>query len=186
MQFIGFPKGEGEREEERMRPKIENCMNQCSGSWMIYSGPGSSSEFSEFRIQAKVSDPCGSNPCYLIIFGNCKQNHLKFNHKEESINYLPFSISYYSSTVHKVQNSKRNNIFIYLLFHVLLDPQHCIKVIFTEYRYPAMLFTSNKMFVVKNASLSYLRTHHIFAFWPPDLLVLPCPVLWFSSPSGYF
>ena len=56
---------------------------QCCGSGMIYSGSGSSSEFSEFRIriQAKVPDPCGSgsNPCYLIIFGNCKQNHLKPN-----------------------------------------------------------------------------------------------------------
>ena len=93
---------------------------------MIYSGSGS--EFSEFRvrIQAKVPGPCGSgsNPCYLSVFRNFKQNHLKFNHKEDStgINYLPFSISYYSPTVHEVQNSKRNNIFIYLLFCVLLDP----------------------------------------------------------------
>ena len=30
------------------------------GSGMIYSGSGSSFEFSEFRIQAKVPDPCGS------------------------------------------------------------------------------------------------------------------------------
>ena len=39
----------------------------------------------KFRIQAKVPDPCvsGSNPCYLTIFRNCKQNHLKFNQKEE-------------------------------------------------------------------------------------------------------
>ena len=69
---------------------------------MIYSesGSGSSSEFSEFRIQAKILDPCGSgsNPCYLSRFGNWKQNHIKFNHKEESINYLPFSISFYSPT----------------------------------------------------------------------------------------
>ena len=54
----------------------------------------------------------------VSIFGNCKQNHLKFNRKEESINYLPFSISYYSPTAHKVQNSKRNHIFISLLFHI--------------------------------------------------------------------
>ena len=35
---------------------------QCCGSGMIYSGSGSSFEFSEFRIriQAKVQDPCGS------------------------------------------------------------------------------------------------------------------------------
>ena len=119
--------------------------NQCCGCVMINSGSGSSSEFSDFRIQTKVSDPCGSgsNPCYLSIFENCKQNHLKFNHKEESINYLPFSISYYSPTVHKVQNSKRKNIFIYLLFHILLDririqakvpdPQHCFWRLWLSY-----------------------------------------------------
>ena len=33
---------------------------QCCGSGMIYSGSGSSFEFSEFQIQAKVPDPCGS------------------------------------------------------------------------------------------------------------------------------
>ena len=33
---------------------------QCCGSETIYSGSGSSFEFSEFRIQAKVPDPCGS------------------------------------------------------------------------------------------------------------------------------
>ena len=38
------------------------CSNQYCGSGMIYSGSGSSFEFSEFRIriQAKVPDPCGS------------------------------------------------------------------------------------------------------------------------------
>ena len=39
---------------------------------MIYSGSGSSSEFSEFRIriQAKVSDPCGSRskPCFFYVY----------------------------------------------------------------------------------------------------------------------
>ena len=57
------------------------------------------------RIQPgifRVPDPdpskiSGSNPFYFIIFGNFKQNHLKFNYKEESINYLPFAISYYST-----------------------------------------------------------------------------------------
>ena len=34
---------------------------QCCGSGMIYSGSVSSFEFSEFRIQAKVPDPSGSN-----------------------------------------------------------------------------------------------------------------------------
>ena len=43
------------------------------------------------RIQLRIflvledPDPCGSgsNHCYLSIFGNCKQNHLQFNHKED-------------------------------------------------------------------------------------------------------
>ena len=34
----------------------------------------------------------------LSIFGNLKK-FLKFNQKEESTNYLPFSVSYYSPTV---------------------------------------------------------------------------------------
>ena len=58
---------------------------------------------------------------YLYIW-KLKKTHLKFNQKDEYINYLPFSISYYSPTVHKVQNSQRNNSFIYLLFHIQLDP----------------------------------------------------------------
>ena len=40
----------------------------CCGSGMIYSGSGSSSEFSEFRIQAKVLDPYGSGSTTLIIY----------------------------------------------------------------------------------------------------------------------
>ena len=55
----------------------------------------------KFRIYADP-DP-SSNPCYLSLFRNCKQNHLKFNHKEESINYLPFSTSYYSPTKSRIQ-----------------------------------------------------------------------------------
>ena len=80
-----------------------------------FPSPGSRQRF---RIHADP-DP-GSNLCYLSIpvFGNCKQNHLKFNHKEESINYLPFSISYFRPTAHKVQNSQRNYIFTYLLFNI--------------------------------------------------------------------
>ena len=65
-----------------------HTLKQCCGSGMIYSESGLSFEFSEFWIQAKVPDPCrsgsGFNPCSLSICGNCKQNHLKFNHKEES------------------------------------------------------------------------------------------------------
>ena len=68
---------------------------QCCGS-----ETGSSSEFSEFRIQIRIhADPDPTHD--LSIFGNCKQIHLKFNHKEESIYYLPFSISHYSPTVHQ-------------------------------------------------------------------------------------
>ena len=44
-----------------------NIFWQCCGSGMIYSGSGSSYEFSEFRIriQAKVPDPCGSGSTTL-------------------------------------------------------------------------------------------------------------------------
>ena len=74
----------------------------------------------KFRIHADT-DPTHVIEVYLEIV---KQNHLKFNHNEESINYLPFSVSYYSPTVpvHKGKNLQRNYIFIYLLFHILLDP----------------------------------------------------------------
>ena len=40
-----------------------------------------------------------SYPYYLSIFGNYLKKHLKFNQREESINFLPFSISLYSPTV---------------------------------------------------------------------------------------
>ena len=82
--------------------------------------PALSSEF-RIRIQAKVLDPTHIISVYLEIV----KNHLKFIHKEESINYLPFSFSHSSPAVHRVQNSQRNNIFIYLLFHILLDPDPC-------------------------------------------------------------
>ena len=38
-------------------------------------------------------------------FGN-KKTHLKFKQKEESTNYLPFSILYYCPTAHSVLNSQ--------------------------------------------------------------------------------
>ena len=78
----------------------------------------SSGSGQKFRIHA---DP---DPTHVIlsIFRNCKKTHLKINHKEEFINYLQFYISYYSPTVLKVQDSKRNDIFIHLLVHILLDP----------------------------------------------------------------
>ena len=50
---------------------VYSCQkSQCCGSGMIYSGSGSSIEFSEFRIQA-------------ILFNQI------FNQKEESTKYLP-------------------------------------------------------------------------------------------------
>ena len=90
--------------------------NRCCGSETIYSGSGFSFEFSEFRIRAKVPDPCGSgsvsNLYYLSIFRNCKKTHLKFNHKEESINYLRFSISYY--TQYTQSRIQREVIFLFI------------------------------------------------------------------------
>ena len=77
---------------------------------MIYSGSGSgsSSEFSEFRIQAEVPVPCG----YFEIVNKATLNSII---KKNLINYLPFSISYFNPTLHKVQISKRNTfLFIYL------------------------------------------------------------------------
>ena len=56
---------------------------------MIYSG--SSYEFFELRIQPILQ--------YPSIFGNYFKN-LKFSQKEESTNYLQFSISYCSPAVH--------------------------------------------------------------------------------------
>ena len=110
---------------------------QCCGSGMIYSGSGSSSEFSEFRIpiQAKVPDSCGSgsNPCYLIIFGNCKQNHLKFNRNEESINYLPFYIILHSYSTQRPEFTEKLHFYLsafsYLAgsgsMRIRIHPQHC-------------------------------------------------------------
>ena len=67
-----------------------------------YSRSGSSFEFSEFRIQAKVPDPCGSrsNLQYILTKYIYKElKNLKFIQyiKKESNIYLPFSISYYST-----------------------------------------------------------------------------------------
>ena len=46
------------------KPRFQKSkkLKQCCGSGMIYSRSGSSFEFTEFRIQAKVPDPCGSGP----------------------------------------------------------------------------------------------------------------------------
>ena len=82
---------------------VVNALWQFCGSEMIYSGSGSSFESSEFRIQAKVPDPCG----YISdIFGIAKK--LKFNQKEQSTNYQYqlFSILYFSPTLQKVHSSQ--------------------------------------------------------------------------------
>ena len=119
--------------------------------WFI-PDPDTACEFSEFRIQVKVS---GSNSYYEVYLEIIKK-HLKFNQKEESTGtkYLPFSISYYSTLSTVLQHTQsricrpkmRNKIFIYLLFHFcwiqnnnsgsgsrqkfriqgVPDPQHCI------------------------------------------------------------
>ena len=39
---------------------VFDTFKQCCESEMIYSGSGSSLEFSEFRIRVEVRDPCGS------------------------------------------------------------------------------------------------------------------------------
>ena len=51
------------------------------------------------------SSGSGSKPCYFSTskFRNYRK-HLKFNHKEESISYLPFSISYYSPRSYSTQS----------------------------------------------------------------------------------
>ena len=79
-------------------------LEQCCGSGMNYSRSGSSFEFSEFWIQAKVPDSCGSgtNPYYLTIFGNYEKNTLNSTKKNNvpvtyQLQYLPFSISYTQS-----------------------------------------------------------------------------------------
>ena len=67
-------------------------------------------------------DPDSMYPTHFIsVFENCKQNHLKFNHKVEST-YQRFAlfyfIQYYSPTVHKVQNSKRKT-FLFICSFIL-------------------------------------------------------------------
>ena len=106
--------------KETLVTRLDPLIFECSVAWsgMIYSGSGYRFEFSEFRTQAQlaqVPDPCGSgsNPYYSSIIGN---------QKEESINYLPFSISQYSPTVllYSPEFSGLNfkiKVLIYLLFN---------------------------------------------------------------------
>ena len=106
---------------------------------MIYSGSGSSFDFSEFQIQANFQihvDP-DTDPTMLVkwVYLEIVKKHLKFNHKEEFINYRYLFA-----------------IFIYLPFHILLnnntgfgsrqkfrihadpDPQPCIQGLYPHYR----------------------------------------------------
>ena len=59
--------------------------------------------------------------------------HLKFNQKEEpesyNGNYLPCSISYYSPTIHSIQNSQADSSALFIFFWIWIqekipDPQH--------------------------------------------------------------
>ena len=65
-------------------PSLPNLLEylhffQCRESGMQFSGSGSSFEFSEFRMQAKVPDPTYINKVYIEI----KNTQIKFNQKEE-------------------------------------------------------------------------------------------------------
>ena len=68
----------------------------------------------KFRIHA---DPDPRYIYYLStgIFGNYEK-HLKFNQKEESINYLPFSISYYCTVLQYTQSRIHREITVLFIF----------------------------------------------------------------------
>ena len=83
------------------RIRIHNPKTSVSDPYSTESG--SSQKSSVVDPEWFIPDP---DPALNFPSSGYKQNHLKFNHKEESINYLPFFISYYSPTVHKVQNSQ--------------------------------------------------------------------------------
>ena len=63
----------------------------------MYSGSGSGYKFLEFRIRIQ---PLSSEHIWKLFL----KTHLKFILKEESTNYLPFSISYYTPTVQTYSN----------------------------------------------------------------------------------
>ena len=61
------------------------------------------------RFQVDISARTGGNcrQISLFVYDQFVTNGLvKFNRKEELTNYLPFSVSYYSPRVHRVQNSQ--------------------------------------------------------------------------------
>ena len=67
---------------------VQYCnSNQCCGSGI-------------FRVPDLCGSGSGSNPCSLSTVYN--KTTLNSNHKEESITYLPFSISYYSPTKSRI------------------------------------------------------------------------------------
>ena len=114
-------------------------LSPCCGSGMIYSGSGSSFEFSEFRIRIQP----------ILLRHHCNFfKYFKFNHKEEFTNYLTFSMSKYSPTIlytqSKIHRPKIKYLFIYSFIfcwirirnnnsgsrqkfriHADPDPQHC-------------------------------------------------------------
>ena len=74
-------------------------------NWSLVTENGIYIFFSVVDPECFIPDPDpglnfpSSGSMFVSIFGNSKKKHLKFNQRGESINYLPFSISYYSPTV---------------------------------------------------------------------------------------
>ena len=94
------------------------------GYGMIYSG--SSFEFFDFRIQAKVPDLCKSSGFMRIriqpmlfkyrmvrYMRYMQEKHLKFNNKKRIFNYLPFSIFNLLQAVDKKMRSLSCNRYRY-------------------------------------------------------------------------
>ena len=65
--------------------------------------PAPTSKKIGFGAALKVAAPAPQHCFYIQI--KLIKKHLKFHQKEELTNYLQFSISFYSSAVHTVQNS---------------------------------------------------------------------------------
>ena len=104
--------------------KICFLLMHCWGYGMIYSG--SSFEFFDFRIQAKVPDLCKSSGFMRIriqpilfkyrmvrYMRYMQEKHLKFNNKKRIFNYLPFSIFNLLQAVDKKMRSLSCNRYRY-------------------------------------------------------------------------
>ena len=99
---------------------------QCCGSGMVFP-----------RIRLRILKRSGSYPCYLSIFGNHKKIRYRYlinNRKEESTNYLPFSVSHWTVIPWPKHRVGINKILIYLSFlpdqdtkQIMPSPdsQHC-------------------------------------------------------------